>query len=61
MCPYRDSKKKKEYYGGHLRRWDSNCDQDVSVIEEMALRAKLALLMAGCFTDIYGKGKNQWA
>lgn len=59
MCPYRDSKKKKEYYGGHLRRWDSNCDQDVSDIEEMALRASLSL-MADYFTDTYGKGKNQW-
>lgn len=59
MCPYSDSKKKKEYYGGHLRRWDSNCDQDVSDIEEMALRASLSL-MADYFTDTYGKPLNQW-
>lgn len=42
-----------------LRRWDSNCDQDVSDIEEMALRASLSL-MTDYFTDTYGKHKNQW-
>lgn len=58
MCPYSDSKKKKEYYDGHSKYWDVY-GQDTSDIEEMALRASLSL-MTDYFTDTYGKHKNQW-
>lgn len=57
MQSYCDSIKKKEYYGGHSRHWYTDYDQDVSNIEQMVLRAELALLMAGHFADAYG---NQW-
>lgn len=59
MCPYSDSKKKKEYYDGHSRHCWYNNGQDTSDIEQMALRASLSL-MADYFTDTYGKHKNQW-
>ena len=39
MCPYSDSKKKKEYYDGHSKHWD-DYGQDTSDIEEMALKAR---------------------
>lgn len=58
MCPYSDSKKKKEYYDGHSKHWDDYV-QDTSDIEEMALKARLSL-MADYFTDTYGKCKNHW-
>lgn len=56
MQPYCDSIKKKEYYGGHSRHWYTDYDQDVSNIEQMVLRAELALY----FTDRYGKRENDW-
>lgn len=59
MCPYCETKKKKEYYDGHSRHWDIDNGQDTSDIEQMALRARLSL-MAGYFTDTYGKPQNQW-
>ena len=52
-------KKKKEYYDGHSRHCWYNNGQDTSDIEQMALRAMLSL-MAGYFTDTYGKPLNQW-
>lgn len=56
MCLYCDSIKKKECYDGHLRSWDFNYDNDKSNMEEMVLRAELALY----FTDRYGKRENDW-
>lgn len=56
MQPYCESIKKKEYYGGHSRHWYTDYDQDVSNIEQMVLRAELALY----FTDRYGKRENDW-
>lgn len=59
MCPYCETKKKKEHYDRHSRHWDIDYGQDTSDIEQMALRARLSL-MAGYFTDTYGKPQNQW-
>lgn len=56
MCPYCDSKKKKEYYGGHLRSWSYDYSQDTTNMEEMVLRAELTIY----FTDRYGKRENDW-
>lgn len=56
MCPYCDSIKKKEYYGGYSRHWYTDYDQNVSNMGLMVLRAELSL-MADHFTDTYG---NQW-
>lgn len=56
MQPYCDSIKKKECYDGHSRHWYTDYDQDKSNMEEMVLRAELALY----FTDRYGKGENDW-